>query len=355
VPTWARYDAYTGNLLDTIVNATTGAQAQIFGPKGELLLYYFNLASKSLALWNSSKIVTALYSQTSQANIPWKNGIQWNVTVPTSPGEAVDIGTTTWDPKNPTEIIVTNQTNGNPVACGAFTDIAYSTTDGHELWSQTRNTGGDTWEQVLFSSRAMGDGIYTIYRKETRQVYAFNATTGDQMWVSDARTNALCEFAAGLMFAYGKIYVAGYDGVLYAYDEQTGKTVWSWYDNSVNPSGLATPYGQYPFYGATLAADGMIFIHNQEHTEQSPLFTGEDMYAINASTGQEIWALKGQYKELTLAGGYIVAPNECDGQIYTIGKGPSAITIAAPSIGVTTATPLTITGTTSPQDHNKKT
>jgi hypothetical protein len=69
------------------------------------------------------------------------------------------------------------------------------------------------------------------------------------------------------------------------------------------------------------------------------------MYAINASTGQEIWALKGQYKELTLAGGYIVAPNECDGQIYTIGKGPSAITVAVPSLGVTTATPLTITGT----------
>jgi hypothetical protein len=147
------------------------------------------------------------------------------------------------------------------------------------------------------------------------------------------------------MFAYGKIYVFAYDGTIYAYDEQTGKTVWTWNDSSVNPSGLEVPYGQYPFYGSMVAADGILLAHNQEHTEQSPLFRGEDMYAINASTGQTIWMIKGQFKETTVAGGIIVAPNLLDGQIYAFGKGPSAMTVTAPDVGVTTSTPVTITGT----------
>ena len=37
--------------------------------------------------------------------------------------------------------------------------------------------------------------------------------------------------------------------------------------------------------------------------------------------------------------------NAYDNQIYAYGKGPSQITVNAPSVGVTTATPITITGT----------
>jgi len=353
--TWARYDAYSGNLLNTIVNATGVSTtpsnlAAMFSPNGELLVYYFtqsnaNSYTGNLALWNSTRVVLATYNQAQSLNIAWKNGIQWNVTVPACPNEGADQGDITWDPKNPTMLIISNMSNGNPNACGPFTDIAYSTTDGHELWSQTRNTAaGDIWENV-YTQRVMGDGIYMIMRKETRQIYAFNAATGDQMWVSDPRTNALGTFAGGSMFAYGKIYVFAYDGTIYAYDEQTGKTVWTWNDSSVNPSGLEVPYGQYPFYGSMVAADGILLAHNQEHTEQSPLFRGEDMYAINASTGQTIWMIKGQFKETTVAGGIIVAPNLLDGQIYAFGKGPSAMTVTAPDVGVTTSTPVTITGT----------
>jgi hypothetical protein len=37
--------------------------------------------------------------------------------------------------------------------------------------------------------------------------------------------------------------------------------------------------------------------------------------------------------------------NSYDNQIYAYGKGPSQITVNAPSVGVSTATPMTITGT----------
>jgi FOG: WD40-like repeat len=354
--TWARYDAYTGNLLNTIVNATAlsmsgNGHAMMFGPSGELLCYFFSQANKNsytgnLVMWNSTLCgLTGLYSQTQTLNIPWSKGIQFNATVQASPNEGTDNGAITWDPKNPTMLIITNQTNGNPTTSGAFTDIAYSTTDGHVLWSKTRNTDGDTWEQLLFASRAVGDGIYTIYRKETRQLYAFSTETGEQLWVTDPRPDALGEFAAGLTFGYGLIYQSAYDGYVYAYNETNGKLVWSFYDNTVNPSGLETPYGHYPYYGALVVADGLVFVANQEHTEQSPLFRGEALYAINASTGQLVWQVKGQYKQESIAGGVLIAPNECDGQTYAIGRGPSKITVNAPSIGVTTNAPITITGT----------
>jgi outer membrane protein assembly factor BamB len=354
--TWARFDAYTGNLLNTITGATGismsgNGVAGMFGPSGELIVYYFsqsdpNSYTGNLVMWNSTLCgLTGLYNQAQRLNILWKNGIQWNKTVAACPNEGTVNGAVTWDPKNPTELIITNQTNGNPLTTGPFTDTAYSTADGHVIWQKTRNTGGDTWEQLLFASRAMGDGMYTIYRKETRQLYAFSAATGEQLWVSDPRPNALGAFAGGLTFGYGLIYQSAYDGYVYAYDEHTGKIVWSFYDNSVNPSGLETPYGQYPYYGALVAADGMLFVGNQEHTEQSPLFRGEAMYALNASTGQLVWQIKGQYKQESIAAGILIAPNQCDGQNYAFGKGPTKLTVNAPSVGVTTDTTITITGT----------
>jgi putative pyrroloquinoline-quinone binding quinoprotein len=190
----------------------------------------------------------------------------------------------------------------------------------------------------------MGDGIYTIYREETRQLFAFSAATGQQLWVSDPRPNALGAFCTGEVIAYGLIYVDGYDGYIYAYNETTGAVAWSFYVGSANPSGLETPYGQYTVYGGNIVADGMLIAINQEHTEQSPLFVGEGMYVINATTGKLIWQTRGQIKQPSLAGGILVGPNMCDGQIYAFGKGPSKITVTAPDVGVTTATQITITG-----------
>ena len=356
--TWARYDAYTGNLLNTIVNATALSMAgnnaaTFFGPSGELIIYYAtqtttqsNEGTMNILKWNSTLCgLTGTYNQAQKLNIPWKNGIQWNLTVPAAPNMATTNGAVTWDPKNPTTLIITNQTNGNPLVSGPFTDIAYSTDTGKQLWNKTRNTQGDTWEGLLFASRAMGDNTYTIYRKETRQLYAFDAQTGNQKWVSEPRPNALGAFVGGEVFAYGLIYQSAYDGYIYAYNATTGKQAWSFYDGSVNPSGLEVPYGQYPFYGTLVVADGLLFAGNQEHTEQSPLFRNEALYAINASSGELAWQIKGQYKQESIAAGIMIGPNQCDGQNYAFGKRLSKITVTAPNIGVTTATSITLTGT----------
>ena len=45
-----------------------------------------------------------------------------------------------------------------------------------------------------------------------------------------------------------------------------------------------------------------------------------------------------------IADGILLEPNAYDNQIYAYSMGPTKITIAAPSLGVTTTTPITITG-----------
>ena len=67
---------------------------------------------------------------------------------------------------------------------------------------------------------------------------------------------------------------------------------------------------------------------------------------MNANTGQLVWSNLGFDDTATaVAYGVMTTFNSYDGQIYAYAQGPSKITISAPPIGVTTKTPITITGT----------
>jgi hypothetical protein len=77
------------------------------------------------------------------------------------------------------------------------------------------------------------------------------------------------------------------------------------------------------------------------------------IYCLNATTGKQIWAMLGQcpndggpgYPEDIIADGELVYQNMYDNQIYAVGQGPSQTTVSAPQLGVSTKTPVTITGT----------
>jgi len=59
-----------------------------------------------------------------------------------------------------------------------------------------------------------------------------------------------------------------------------------------------------------------------------------------------IWHILDMSIESTsISYGILLSRNAYDNQIYAFGKGPSQTTVSAPDIGVTTATPITITGT----------
>jgi hypothetical protein len=93
---------------------------------------------------------------------------------------------------------------------------------------------------------------------------------------------------------------------------------------------------------------GLVFTGtSNSHGDQ--LFRGGQLYAINTTTGQVVWSIDDFYSQghagsNSLADGYLVAFNAYDNQLYCIGQGPSKTTITAPNVGITTATPTTITG-----------
>ena len=96
-----------------------------------------------------------------------------------------------------------------------------------------------------------------------------------------------------------------------------------------------------------LICDGKIFVGTHEHSADTPLYKGEQVKALNATDGTEIWTLSswGYPETFATADGVLIYWNNYDAQVYAIGKGPTQMTITAPDVGVTTSTPITIRGT----------
>jgi hypothetical protein len=130
---------------------------------------------------------------------------------------------------------------------------------------------------------------------------------------------------------------------------KNGSLLWKF--NNTN-SGIETPWGQYPIQGAA-AADGMIFAFAGEHSPGTPLYQGYKAYAVDAFTGEEVWTLPTwsasglgtSLAPVAIADGYLVFLNGYDGQIYTVGKGPSALTVDAPKAAIEFGKSLVISGT----------
>jgi hypothetical protein len=342
--TWAVWDAWSGALLYTIKNAPsigTDSMGMTLVPDpvtGELYTYRYDATTDTVIMWNSTKMIDAAVSATlanigrerPTYNIDWTLGIQWNATLPDI-GPVGALTVMNHDPKDLSVLIISNQSQGDLYNCEAFVELAFSGKDGHFMWQKVRNEG--TWENVV-GGRAMSmeDGVYINVRKETRQVYAYSISTGEKMWVSDPRPNQWGMYIVGAAFAYGKLYVIAYDGECWAHDAKTGKVDWVF---GPIDAGLETPYGVYPFYGGLTIADGKVILSHGEHSADSPMYRGEHMYIVNASTGEEIWSIGGWYQQPVAANGVVLAPNCYDGKIYCFGKGPSATTVSAsPKISV---------------------
>ncbi len=380
--TWCAFDPTTGSFVYAIYGVPSGSTA--FGENGEILIYTLNQARGYMTLWNSTNIPllyntaevgsTDIEQWVPEAKIVNGTGLAgttlngqpasypltptgyagyiWNVTIPTNlPGAVLSV-------------------LDDRIVGGNFSSA------GVNLWAVS--TATNTLGQLLFNTawappadwtagnvtiawQATSDksknGVLILGEKETRQDYAFSVETGKYLWVSqphdylDFYTMGLAGTSARSVNQIydGKFYTAGYSGILYCYDTQTGELLWSYTAN--NPDAAGSAFSQWPLYPMFIAG-GMIYVIHTEHSgyEQS-LPPGAPMIALNATTGQVIWRADGLLRG-THWGGYpiigdsiIAAMNTYDQQIYAIGKGPSSITVDAPMSGVTVADSIVIRGT----------
>jgi len=202
----------------------------------------------------------------------------------------------------------------------------------------------------------IGNGVYTTVIKETGLVQAFDVHTGKQVWSTTLTgdNGAPINPYDTLGGIKGNIYnnsflLFGFGGDVWSLDMATGKV--NWYTNTTKLTGEAganTPYGVWPIWVQTgIGGGGGIMWLEEGHEYSPPLFIGAELLALNTTTGELVWSIESFDVDANpeLAYGIMTILNAYDNQIYAYGKGPTSITVSAPQIGVTTATPVTITGT----------
>jgi len=129
----------------------------------------------------------------------------------------------------------------------------------------------------------------------------------------------------GHAIADGKFYTAGYTGHVFCYDLQTGDLLWLY-----EAPTYARIFEYYTLFLGTIA-DGKVYVGTHEHSADTPLYKGNRVRCLNATTGEEIWTMLGwaHPQTMAVADGVLVYWNNYDHQVYAVGKGPSSTTVTS--------------------------
>ena len=362
---WSMYDAMTGQWVLDIANVTEGTLVE--GQNGEILSYTAGYDG-TLSLWNVSKCIgdaagkiyyfgnyspDEIWRPPQGATIDWNDGYEWTVPIATKiAGAPIEAGGLAVSHVSDDVVLMTacyGLGNGG-VPGGAQTgwrvDAGYSAIDGHLIWGPINRTLTPYTNKPLGPA---GDGVYTEYTCQSMTWTGYDLKTGNKLWGPTQPYNSSWGYydneGKGVI-GYGNLYTWGMSGEVYAFDLKTGDMKWSW---SAGSAGVDSPYGTWPLGTWSMQhilADGKIYV-SSGHDYTPPVFKGAKLYCINATTGEGIWdSLNFDIiSSPAVADGVMVWLNGYDNQIYAYGKGPTDITVTAPTVGVTTATPITITGT----------
>jgi outer membrane protein assembly factor BamB len=377
--TWNAYDAFTGRWVYSMTNVPSGTN--IYGPNGAIYRYTVDLANGWMMLWNTSRVVTdggsfssgylgqkfnvSMYDWNTRPSVAgpqmmggtgaYTNGYEWNKTIPTGlPGSVMEtfledriIGSnlggsaTGMGAADPSEIVFWG-INAKP---GHEGDLLFKTT-----W--TPPAGNLT---LLYATANLEDGVFIVAAKDTRQLYGFSLDTGELLWTTQPQNYlnvyTLGESRAiprGVDTAYDKVFSAGVAGIVYCYDVKTGDLLWTYEAKDLYTENL---FSSNWWLNIAFVTDGKIYLTHDEHSPNQPLPRGAPFVCLNATTGDVVWRANGLFRGTQWGGtgvigdSIIATMDTYDMQIYGVGRGPSQVTVSAPSVGVTTATPITISGT----------
>ena len=384
---WMAIDPQTGKLLFNETNVPSGTRA--YGPQGEWLIY--NLGGPSatnmtyLTCWNN----TMLPGNDIAGGITgWTPGFQnynmstaysFNVTL----SQSLTNNSSPFGAANPAILrvfpgdLIFGQSSGLLQTPGTGVNVQ-GTPDPYELWAINLNASRGTIGQVMWDTKypapagnltvtiGVADSdtnVATIYYKEAMQWTGIDMLTGKVIWGPTATETPAWNFYTGttgltnpIGMGYGHMYVAGYGGVLRAYDLKTGHIDFTFGNNPNDPMNSTytaeTAYGDYPTQVGAIAG-GKVYLTEEEHSLNAPAYHGAKTRCVNATTGQLLWDIYGMcsWQEQAVADGYYTWFNFNDQQVYVMGAGPSATTVTASSVG-TQGTSALITGTVTDQTVN---
>jgi hypothetical protein len=382
--TWYFFDSYTGNLHYTLTNVPSGNI--VHGPKGEILIYTTNLAQRWMTLWNSTNI-PELYASTDPGSMGWGQwrpfgktinatgpvsgpgpnnplrltGYQWNVTLPAgltgSVQEILDdriIGSSL-----PT---YTGTASGRGATNVTFWGISLQPgTIGQLLFANTwqapsewASGGVVVWVQGL--TRYGKDGVIVVAARELTKFYGFSTNNGDFLWETDPQdsldTDAYLNWYGiprerPVTITDDKLISTGIGGLVYAYDIKTGELLWEY--KAVDPYSEIL-FGNNWWLFPLFVTDGKIYLGHVEHSPNNPRPRGAPFISLDLENGTEVFRSNGLFRQ-SLWGGraiigdsVILTQDTYDQRVYAVGKGPSAITVEAPSAGLAMGSSVVIRG-----------
>jgi hypothetical protein len=356
--TYSMYDAMTGNYILSIVNGSSFSKI-ILDDYGGLIGYYTNTTGtqSSLTIWNSTETIMKGVSGTGDPNgwqwgppqngvLAFKNGIVWSAPI-----------NTTYN-GNPISLAIAGMTNdvvlmtytssiSSSFQPGWNIEAGYSAKDGHLLWGPLNRTEVVN-SRVNIASEAMSDGAWIELDQSALTATGYDLATGSKLWGPTALPNANQYSSLGMRYTTGPngtIVVWTYGGDAYSITARTGKFNFEYHTPS---SGYESPYGIWPLWTFQVGtvADGKLFVPIG-HMYSPPLFHDAQQLAINITDGTLVWSILAfdVTSAPAISDGVMTTLNAYDNQLYAWGKGPTQMTVTAPNLGVTTASPITIRGT----------
>jgi outer membrane protein assembly factor BamB len=356
------YDPATGLPTSTDITGVPSG-VSVAGPKGEIITYVLsNVGTYSnpeyrLLEWNSSRITWQSGGQIGAAN--WYPGTldvsgdwyyEWNVSMS-------DLGSGSWSMWREanfddmlllyqgafgTHVGVYGGVAGNEEGVNVTAVSLEPGSVGDILWTKHYDVApGNVSREITAWDPELG--VFVMEDKETMVHYGYSLEDGSLLWTNDDPVDPYDTLRCVSRAAYGKLYMAGFGGILYCYDIADGTLLWTYGNggegNSTN-AGLETAWGHYPIF-VDVIADGKVYVGTTEHSPGSPYYKDAQYRCINATTGEEIWTMTGwgtgMYVGMydVVADGYFVYLNCYDMQVYSVGKGPSQTTVtASPKVSV---------------------
>ncbi len=402
--TWQVFDGDTGKLLCTVDNVPPFGSGRVMGPDGEYLNYVFANAGTptnpdwTLGEWNSSLLflpfssgaptfagtIDGSISTGLNTRYDWNVSVSWlNTMKETSPG----INNTSPQgaplpapPAGTLPLTIVAAKYGDGILCYNGTlpsngenELQYVVSSqpytyffvnlnasrgaiGSILWWKTLNPPSGNYS-VIQEGVDWNTGVFLQSYKEAVEWVGYSLTNGQYLWAS-APQQALDYYGSPSsgelegQIAYGNLYSVGYGGVLYCYNDLTGKLLWTYGNGGEGNSTdayLNYPYGYYPMQ-IQAVGNGVIYMVTTAHTWPSPIYKGAFASAINATNGQQIWTLSSITAEFgsisyAMADGYNTWFNGYDNSIYVVGRGPSDTTVQAPLTAITAGNNVVIQGT----------
>jgi outer membrane protein assembly factor BamB len=373
--TWIAYDGLNGKWLFNLTNVPASGTV-VYTDNGEIVKYIlnYNTTSKSgwLALWNWTAAPYAAAGMPGSGS----NAIQWRPT-----GKVIDCSTAySWNVSITADL--TGKANpaiqyvlqddvilGTSSSVSAGISTNRGTPDPYTVWAlslKTGQVGTLLWKQAYSAptgneTRTLGpldpvNRVWTMTDSETMDWLGYSLETGTLLWgPTSAETRAMQYFSSGsgsgqrAVTAYGNIYVQGFGGELFCYSTLDGSLLWKFNDTD---SGVDTSWGLMPIFVSAIA-DGKVYAFNNEHSPNSPLYNGYNIYCLNATTGEEIYKMlswSGQTggtgtSTAVLADGSLVYYNYYDNQLYCISKGATKTTVSAPNLAAAAGQSVVISGT----------